>query len=189
MNKSIVSKFIISTIVIGIILFAWVGISQNIPWGIPTTNTITSSTQALEEGTNKDNPDYFPSNELTTDKFDEIMVNNVSTLTTDKTFSWIFSKPLSYYNTGRYLVIEFFTQIIIAMLLSSILMLTKEKQLKKRIVLVLLMGVITTVSSYGRLTNWSGLTGIFAIGESVNLILGWLLGSFISAKFIIKSEV
>jgi hypothetical protein len=45
-----------------------------------------------------------------------------------------------------------------------------------------------TTATYGQLMNWWSMPLPYALGASLNLIIGWMLASLISACFIIKSE-
>ncbi|MFW5848113.1 MAG: hypothetical protein ACOCVF_04290 [bacterium] len=190
MNKKKMIRFMISSFIIGLLLFLWSGLTQFIPWGVPTTNTLRStSIEMKKQNFQAPNLKEFENNHFTTEEFDKEMVNKINTLTTEKTFSWIITKPLSYYDQGRYFIIELINQILIGFLLSAILLLSHKLKFYRRILLILTIGIISTVAIYGRLSNWWGLPMLYAIGESINLILGWLLAGFISAKFIIKNSL
>ena len=85
-------------------------------------------------------------------------MNKVNTLTTEGTFSWIVTKPISYYNPTRYFLIEFLTQITVGVLISFILLFTANMPFLKRIQFILIIGIIANIATYGRLTNWWGMS-------------------------------
>ncbi|WP_375582798.1 hypothetical protein [Cyclobacterium xiamenense] len=182
-------KIIISTIVSTVILFLWSGITQIFPWGVPTAQSISSQTTAQTESFQTPNLVELPANSLTTEKFDEQFVNKISTLTTDKTFSWIISKPVEYYNVGNYFIKEIVTQLLVAMFLATLLMLTTGLSNQKRLTIIAITGVLAVTAIYGQMMNWWGVPVIYALGAGLNLIIGWTLSAFVSSKFIIKPTV
>lgn len=179
-------KIIISTIVSAVILFLWSGLTQIFPWGVPTAQTITSQTSKQTESFQTPNLIELPANSLTTEKFDEQFENKISTLTTDKTFSWIITKPVDYYNVGNYFIKETITQLIVSLLLAILLVLTIGLPNKKRLTITIVSGVLAVTAIYGQMMNWWGVPAVYALGAGLNLVLGWTLASFVSSKFIIK---
>ncbi|MCU0327572.1 MAG: hypothetical protein MUE53_01165 [Chitinophagales bacterium] len=158
------------------------------PWGVPTAQVISSQTIKKTESFQAPNLIELPANSLTTDKFDQQMVDKISTLTTDKTFSWIITKPTSYYNVGQYFIREIFTQLVVAFLLTLLLFFTTKHNFKTRLIITLLVGTMAVTAIFGQMLNWWGIPAIYALGAGFNLIIGWFLISFVSSKWIIKSE-
>ncbi len=181
-------KIIISTIVSAVILFLWSGLTQIFPWGVPTAQTITSQTSKQTESFQTPNLIELPANSLTTDEFDEQFVNKISTLTTDKTFSWIITKPVDYYNVGNYFIKEIITQLLVSLLLATLLALTIGLPNQKRLTIIAIIGILAVTAIYGQMMNWWGIPAIYALGAGLNLIIGWTLSAFISSKFIIKPK-
>jgi hypothetical protein len=181
-------KIIISTIVSTVILFLWSGLTQLFPWGVPTAQAISSQTIKKTESFQTPNLIELPANSLTTENFDNQMVDKISTLTTDKTFSWIITKPTTYYNVGQYFMREVLTQFIVALLMALILFYTTKLNLKTRLTITIIVGIIAVTAIYGQMLNWWGMPAIYALGAGFNLIFGWVLISFVSSKWIIKSE-
>jgi len=180
-------KFLISVVVVTVILFLWSGITQMFPWGVPSANTLRSTSNSEVKNFQAPNLKTFKVNELTTEKFDEELVNKVNTLTTDKTFSWIITKPISYYNPMKYFFGEIITQLFVALILTLIIFFTSGLKVNVRILFVVLIGILSSVSIYGQLFNWWGLTIKYALGASINLIVGMMLGALIPILFIFKS--
>ena len=176
-------KIIISTLVSAVILFLWSGITQMLPWGITSTQNI--STQANNQVDAPNLIELSPGS-LTTDQFETQFLGKISTLSTDHTFSWIITQPLQTDYTG-YFIKEFITQLSVGILLALLLYITLPLTLKIRIQIVLLAGFGAAIASYGQLMNWWALPAGYGLGVSLNLIIGWTLAAFVSARFIIPS--
>ncbi|MEO0075654.1 MAG: hypothetical protein ABIK31_06065 [candidate division WOR-3 bacterium] len=181
-------KLIISTLASTVILFLWGGLTQMFPWGVPTTQTISTQSNNQTGSFKTPNLIELPPNSITTEKFDEQFVNKISTLTTDKTFSWIITSPIDNYNVSAYFIKEIFTQLLVGFFLALVLTLTVKLSIKTRLFLVGLSGILAVTAIYGQMMNWWGLPSIYALGAGFNLIVGWLIAGIISTKFIIKSE-
>ncbi|WP_194777651.1 hypothetical protein [Pararhodonellum marinum] len=179
-------KIILSTLVSTVILFLWSGLTQMFPWGVPTAQSVFSQSEQQTESFQTADLIEVPANSLTTDKFDEQFVNKISTLTTDQTFSWIISKPVGYYSASDYFIKEIITQLIVALFLAAMLVLTIELPNQKRLLLITISGLLAVTAIYGQLMNWWGVPAIYAMGAGINLIIGWVLSAFVSTKFIIK---
>jgi hypothetical protein len=177
-------RFIISTLVATAILFSWSGVTQMLPWGVPSSQNVTAQTNVAEEARVPNLLKVTP-NALTTAIFDEQFVGKISTYTTDKTFSWIVTQPLNT-NYSGYFIKEGVTQFIVALLLSLLLLLTVRLTLKTRMALVIIAALAAVSAIYGQLMNWWSLPINYALGVSLNLMIGWVLASFISARFILK---
>jgi hypothetical protein len=184
-----VKKVILGTIVSGILLFVWSGLTQLFPWGVPSVNSLSSQSAAQTELFQAPNVKQFSAHELTTPQFDSEIVGKVSTLATDDTFAWIIAKPLAYYSPTNYLIREAIAQFVVGLLLTSIVILTKPLSLTHRLSIVLGLGLIASVSTYGQLFNWWGLTVAYALGASFNLVAGWLLVGVVLIRLTIETEV
>ncbi len=180
-------KIIISTIVSTILLFLWGGLSQMLPWGISTTQNVNVQSKLVEEQSDVPNLIKLQANELTTDKFESQFADKISTYVTDNTFSWIITQPYQKDYSGYFLK-EIITQLIVGLLLAIILFLTIKLDLKTRIMLLVIFGLCASTAIYGQMMNWWGIPANYALGVSVNLIIGWTLAGYISARFIIKSQ-
>lgn len=181
-------KISISTILSTVILFLWSGITQIFPWGVPTAQTITSQTNKQTENFQTPNLIELPANSLTTEKYDEQFVNKISTLTTDKTFSWIITKPVGYYHVGNYFIREIITQLIVALFMATLLFLTVGLPNKMRLAIIIICGALAVTAIYGQMMNWWGVPAIYALGAGLNLIIGWILSAYVSVRFIIKQS-
>src|SRR5688572_2236934 len=126
-------KIILSTILSTVLLFFWGGLTQLFPWGVPTAQSIASQATGKTEIFQAPGLIELPVNALTTEKFDDQMVNKISILTTDKTFSWIITKPVEYYSVSSYFIKEILTQLLVSGFIALLLYLTADQNLAKRI--------------------------------------------------------
>jgi len=181
------NRVILSTILCAFLLFLFNGLGQLLPWGIPTTQNVTVQTETTSNQANVPNLVRLAPHELTTTKFDDQFINKISTYTTDQTFSWIITQPLQLNYTG-YFIKEAITQLLVGLFLSVILLLTNALDLKTRLTIIGLAGVAASTGTYGQLMNWWNLPPNYSLGVSFNLILSWLIVSFIAARFIVKPK-
>jgi hypothetical protein len=181
-------KNIIATIISTAFLFMWNGFVQVLPWGVPTTQSINAQSSNAIDTKDMKGITNLPANALTTSQFDEQCTNKISTLITDKSFSWIITKPTSYYNMGSYFMKEALTQLLVSIFLVLILFNTKTLSLKKRLSIIAFAAFAATIATYSQQINWWGLPLSYGLGVAVNLILGWLITSFIITKWFIKSD-
>lgn len=179
-------QILLSTVMAFILLFICSGLSQFLPWGVPTAQKISAQTNTISDNAP---PDLVkvPEKSLTTPQFDEQFTGKVSTYQTNETFSWIVTQPLRTDYTS-YFISEAVTQFIVALLLSVILYLSCGLTLITRLSIVCLFGLCTSVATYGQLMNWWGLPVGYTLGVSANLIVSWLLVSFVIAQFILKRK-
>ena len=177
-------KYLLASLVFTTLLFLWSGIAQMLPWGIPTAQKIAVHSDRIA----KEIPHLrrVPPNTLTTHDFDSTFNHQISTYSTDKTFSWIVTQPLKEDYTS-YFIGEIFTQFFVGILLTILLALTTNHQPQTRMMMVGIAGLIAWVATYGQLLNWWGMPINYAVGIGVNLIIGWLFTGFIVSKFILKS--
>ena len=180
-------KVVISTMVSGIILFLLGGLAQFLPWGIPSTQNISVQSELNPNQRKLHNLTSLAPGELTTEKFDAIFLDKISTYSTDHTFSWIVTQPLPNDYTS-YFIREIGNQLIVGLLLSLILYLTIKLDLKTRLTIILIVGFAASVGTYGQLMNWWNVPVAYGAGVSINLIIGWIVVSWVVARFIMKSE-
>lgn len=176
---------LISTLVSTLMLFVWSAVSQNLPWGVPTVQVVSQA--EITEITQPSQTIKLPVGTLTTTKFDEQMTGKISTLMTDKTFSWVISKPLSYYNLPLYFTRELITQLLVSLLLSLFLWNTRCLPVKQRLFLVLLAALATVVATHVQNYNWMGTPAAFSFGVSANLVIGWMLVAAVLSMWLIKT--
>jgi hypothetical protein len=171
------ATFLLATLVGTVVLFLWSGLAQALPWGVPRTQTLSTQSPGGVESFQTPNLVALPPGSLTTDAFDERMADRVSTLTTDRTFSWIVAKPIAYYRPAAYFAREAATQLVVAALLAALLLLLPDAPLATRLGLVALAGSAAVAGSYGAQMNWWGLPPAYGVGVGFNLVVGWLMAT------------
>jgi hypothetical protein len=178
-------RYLFSILAFTILLFMWSGLTQMLPWGIPTAQKIT----VQEESIANEPPNLIKlqPNTLTTEDFDSVFNHKISTYTTEKTFSWIITQPLKT-DYSSYFIGEIITQFLVGILLTLLLVLTKSFKTQKRMMLVGAISLIAWLGTYGQLLNWWAMPATYAIGVGVNLMIGWLTTCFLVSRFILKHE-
>ncbi len=175
----------IATLVATFILFTWGGISQTFPWGSGTSIVITTATNPNPEDYILRDPIVAKPSSIGTLAFDQAYSGRVGMLFTDQTVSWVSSKPIEYYDATAYLLRQIVTQAIVATFIVALLVILCPMDTWRSITIVSIGATAASVATYGALANWWGLAPIYAVGESVNLIIGWLLAA-IPANFILR---
>lgn len=179
-------KLLFSTLAMTLILFLWNGVTQLFPWGVPTAQTISTQREVQTDSFQTPNLIEMEAGSLTTDQFDEVFNGKISTLTTDRTFSWIVTAPIENYDPMGYFVWEFITQFFVAIFLSFLLIRLGSQKLNHKIIIVALAGILAFFGIYGQMLNWWAMPALYAIGAGANLIIGWVLATYATGKWIIK---
>lgn len=171
-----------------VVLFVGSGVSQALPWGVPSAQSLYAASPETVAAFGTDAPETVAPGTFTTPRFDEVFVDEVTILLTDDTVSWVATRPVAYYDPGSYMAKEALTQVLVAILLTTLLALTRALPLRSRLGLVGLAGLAGGVAIYGQLFNWWGLTAAYAGGAVLNLVASWLLGGFLVARFVLPGE-
>ena len=179
-------KYLLASIVFTIVLFLWSGLTQMLPWGIPTSQKITVQSDNIVNVI--PNLIKLQPNTLTTDDFDSTFNHKISTYTTDSTFSWIITQPLKI-NYSSYFIGEVITQFIVGIFLTILLVLTQKHKIQTRMLFICIVGLVAWTATYGQLLNWWAMPAAYAIGVGVNLVIGWLVSGFLVSMFILESEI
>ena len=180
-------KIILSTLASAVILFLWSGMTQMLPWGIPSTQNVRIQTEKMAQAEEVPNLVTLPEGSLITNQFEEQFLHKISTLSTDDTFSWIITQPLQTDYTG-YFIKEFISQLLVGLLLAFLLHHTVQLSLTSRMSVVIIAALSAVIATYGQLMNWWALPASYGVGVGINLIIGWAIAAFISARFIITSK-
>jgi hypothetical protein len=149
--------YVLQVVLVTVVLTVLGGLSQALPWGLGSARQlrqVTAAGQANEFGSARNAVVDVAAHPVVTDEFDRHAVNQVSTLTTDRTFSWIVSKPVSYYRPGRYLGIEIATQALVASGLVTLTAALDDTSTGTTILATLVAAVLPCVATYGQLSNW-----------------------------------
>ena len=170
-----VIELIVQVLLVAVLLTILGGASQALPWGSGSAQQLRqqSMRRSREFGTKADQVVDVAANPIVTAEFDIVTRNRVSTLSTDNSFSWIVSKPIEYYKPARYLVLEFVTQVLVAVGIVGVNFLLADSSQSTRVSVVLLAAALTAVAAYGPLLNWWGLTSRYVVGVSLTTVVSW----------------
>ncbi len=181
-------RILLSIIFMTAVLYLYSGMSQMLPWGVPTAQVVFSHDAEAQIFQSTADIQQFQPYEFTTPKFDEQFKNKISTLSTDETFNWIVSSDIGDYNPTRYLVLEFFTQLLVAIFLTLGLALTTSLANNQRLMIVLFLALAALSATFLQQLNWWRIPSNYQLGMMLNIFIGWGLCTLIAAKWILKSE-
>lgn len=176
-------KYILASITFAVLLFLWSGFTQILPWGVPSAQKIT--VQASDSNSNLTDLIVAQKNALTTVSFDSTFNDEISTYTTDRTFSWIITQPVRSDYSG-YFIGEILTQFLVGVLLTILLSLTLNYSIRTRMKFIVIVGLVAWAATYGQLINWWGMPLKYALGVGVNLLVGWVVTGYLVSRFILK---
>ena len=180
-------KPFIATAVAGLSLFLWGAVTQMFPWGPSSAHVISTETSPDLGAFHLRAPVVEEPGSLGTAAFDEAFSGRLGLLFTDSTVSWISSMPIAYYDGAAYLTRQAVTQVVVAALIVALLVLLAPLGRKRSLSVIGLGAVSASVATYGVLSNWWGLAPAYAVGESANLIVGWMIAA-IAASFILSRK-
>ena len=185
---SSLKRILLSIILMTAVLYIYSGMSQMLPWGVPTAQVVFSQDGEAQIFQSTADIQQFQPYEFTTPKFDEQFRNKISTLSTDETFNWIVSSDIGGYNPTRYLVLEFFTQLLVAVFLTLGLALTISLANNQRFMIILFLALAGLSATLLQQLNWWRIPSDYQLGMMINILISWGLCTFIAAKWILKSE-
>jgi hypothetical protein len=82
------------------------------------------------------------------------------------------------------LVIQFFTQLVVALLATFLLMQTCGLSYKSRVIFVTAIGVIIFVGGHVDEWTWWSFSNAYMLMQFGALVIGWFLASLVMAKFV-----
>jgi hypothetical protein len=167
-------RYLVAALAGAAVLFVWYGLSQVFPWGPSAVNNFSATSGetyvASTTGLQQASPGTW-----TTQAFEEQLGNQVSTLATDGSFSWVISVPSSAYSLPRYFSIHALTQLCVAILLLVGHRILLPLPRRRRFVAILALGVTSTLGVYGGMMNWIGMPAAYGLGQCFNHVVGWCL--------------
>jgi hypothetical protein len=129
-----------------------------------------------------------PPGTWTTEAFDDRLGGRISTLATDRSFSWIISAPREHYSIPRYFTFHALTQAGVAAFLVLVLWVLAPLPRARRLAAVGVLGVAATIATYGGMLNWQGMPAAHGVGESFNLVVGWLLTFSVIDRLVVGKQ-
>jgi hypothetical protein len=97
-------------------------------------------------------------------------------------FSVVRLEPMG--STTRPLVIQFLTQLVLALMASFLLLQTGRLSYKGRVVFLTVLGVIIFVGGHLDEWNWWSFSNAYMLMQFGAIVIGWLLASFVIAAFV-----
>jgi hypothetical protein len=85
---------------------------------------------------------------------------------------------------GKYLLIGFLTQFVLALLVTLLLLQTRGLSYAGRVVFVTAIGVIIFVGGHLDEWNWWSFSNAYIAMQFGAIVIGWLLASFVIAAFV-----
>lgn len=168
------TRCVLAVIVGTIVLFLWNALTQFFPWGVGVVNQL-SSTSGEAYVIDVPRLEEAPPGTWTTPAFEDRLGDGVSTLATDRSFSWIVAIPRADYNFARYFAYHTVVQCGVALFLVLVIWLLQPLSRMRRLTAVLFLGVAGMLASYGTLMVWWGLPAGYGVGSAVNVLVGWFL--------------
>jgi hypothetical protein len=149
-------------------------IVQFFPWGTGSVSNL-SATSGESYAAAAPGLEQASSGTWTTEAFEEQLGGRISTLATDRSFSWIVSARREHYSIPRDLAFRALTQARIAVVLVLVPTVLAPLSRMRRLAAVACMGASGTIAIHGGMMNWMGMLAAYCVGESFNLLVGWLL--------------
>lgn len=84
----------------------------------------------------------------------------------------------------RPLIVQFFTQLVLALLACCLLMKTCGLLYSKRVLFVATIGVIIFIGGHIEQWNWFSFSNAFTFMELGAIVIGWILAALVMAKFV-----
>ena len=180
--KSLVYAAVIMTV----ILFGWSYACQQLPWGQGAVIRVTTLTEA-DELQPEPNRIRVPKETLTTTVFDRSFRGHLSFYETVEAISVIMTQP-SGHDKNQYWGVELLTQLLVAILLSAIIVITRELPLSRQLLLVSCAALAAGIATYGHMLNWWGMPQRYGFGACANLVVGWVVAAAVGSSFVAQAS-
>ena len=158
------------------------------PWGSPSASIYNATTH---NSTAHDMPTRavaVKQESFLGSKFESEFLNKVNIFVTDKTFSWITTRPRPD-SEVPHLVFEAANQLLVSFALTLMAWTTTSLALNHRLAHFVGAAVLTAVATYGQLYNWNGFSVNYVLGMSANLIVAWLFVGSVLVNFVFPSDI
>lgn len=156
------------------------------PWGVPSSSIYYATTNST---TTPHNPRAIlvKPHEYTSKSFETDLLNKVSILVTDHTFSWITTRP-RHDSEAPLLVFEAVNQLFVSFALTLMAWTTASFTLSQRLAHFVAAALLVCVATYGQLFNWNGFTANYVLGMSFNLVVSWFFVGWVLINFVFPEE-
>ncbi|MDX2008426.1 MAG: hypothetical protein SFU83_24540 [Meiothermus sp.] len=149
----------------GTVLFAWSGVTQNLPWGFRAVGKVDSAPELADRVRRQTGDGMF--------------------FTTDGVSSLVVVRPQNYYNPARYFGLEFLTQVAVALVLTAVLSLISPLGGGQKLAVIGLVGLVTALAVDFQYWNWWGFSSRYSLGMASNRLLGWLLAAWALERLVV----
>ena len=182
----------LGTILGAIILFVWSAIAwEVIPWpGEPLRNFTNEDAvaQAITANAPRSGVYLLPNMPRRTPGMTDQQYDAATKAMIDKmtrgpvVFTSVRLEPFN--SMAKPLVIQFLTQLIVALLATFLLLQTSGLSYKGRVLFVTAIGVLIFVGGHVDEWNWWSFSNAYMLMQMGALIIGWFLASLVMAKFV-----
>jgi len=87
-------------------------------------------------------------------------------------------------STTRPLILQFLTQLVLALIASFLLLQTGRLSYKGRVIFLTVIGVIIFVGGHADEWNWWSFSNAYMLMQFGAIVIGWLLASFVIAALV-----
>lgn len=185
-----VKQLVLSSVVGAIILFVWSAISwMVIPWpGDPlgTFNNEDAVIQAIKDNAPRSGNYLAPNEPKRTPGMTDEQHNAAWQASMDKSMrgpSVFAAVRLGPFSMTKPLVIQFLTQLILALIATFLLLKTGGLSYGKRVGFITAIGVLIFIGGHVEEWNWWGFGGAYLLMEFGAIVIGWFLASLVMAVF------
>jgi len=173
-----------------IILFVWSALSWMIvPWPGDPLQTFTNEDAVIEaiKANAPRSGNYLAPNEpkrtpgMTDEQYNAALQAAMDKMQRGHVFAAVRLEPFSM---GKPLVIQFFTQFVVAFIGTFLLLQTRGLSYFKRIAFLTTLGLLIFIGGHVEEWNWWGFSKAFLLMEFGAIVIGWLLASLVMSVFV-----
>jgi len=187
-----VKRLALGTLLGGIVLFVWSAIAWiAIPWPGDPLRSFTNEDaliQAVTANAPRSGNYLLPNKPKRAPGMTEEQYKAARQAAMDKMsrgpmiFTVVRLEPMG--STTRPLVIQFLTQLVLALMASFLLLQTGRLSYKGRVVFLTVVGAIIFVGGHVDEWNWWSFSNAYMLMQFGAIVIGWLLASFVIAAFV-----
>jgi hypothetical protein len=184
-------QLILGTVLGGIVLFVWSAIAwMIIPWpGDPFLkfNDEAVVMQAITANAPRSGNYLLPNEPKRTPGMtdDQFKAATQAAMESGARGPMIFAAVrLGPMSMTRPLIIQFFTQLVLALLACSLLIKTCGLPYSKRVIFVATIGLIIFIGGHIEEWNWFSFSNAYLFMEFGAIVIGWILAALVMAKFV-----
>jgi len=184
-------QLVLGTVLGGIVLFVWSAIAwMIIPWPGDPFQKFTDEaavSQAITANAPRSGNYFLPNEPKRTPGMTDEQFKAASDAAMEQAargpmiFAAVRLGPMSM---TRPLIIQFFTQLVLALLACCLLMRTCGLPYSKRVLFVATIGLIIFIGGHVEEWNWFSFSNAYLLMEFGAIVIGWILAALVMAKFV-----